>query len=305
MGLQNVWGPLLAWYLFLAGAGAGAYLVGVAAGRLGEKYRALVKPGIFLGAPLVALGSLLLVVDLGNPLRAPLAFLRPQSSMISLGIIVISVFIVLGALHIAALLFKQVKLSEGALRWLGTINAFFALGTAIYTGLLLGVVKAVPFWNTPMLPLLFLVSAVSTGTGAVLLAVGLWRWVTPKAVEAEQAEVTESVHGLSRIDVGFVVTELLVLFFLILIMVGSRSTAAESARYVVTGGYAAAFWLGVVVIGLVVPAVLEAWTLTRGKGLSVARLLDMGVVVGLCLLVGGIVLRYTILAAGASVAGTI
>ena len=72
-----------------------------------------------------------------------------------------------------------------------------------------------------------------------------------------------------------------------------------------TGGYAVAFWLGVVVIGLLVPVTIEAWTLTRGQGMSVARLLDVGVIVGLCLLIGGIVLRYAILAAGANVSITL
>ena len=197
------------------------------------------------------------------------------------------------------------KLSEKALRWLGGINAAFAVGTAIYTGLLLGVVKAVPFWNTPMLPLLFLVSALSTGMGAVLLVVGLRRWVMPKQAEAEKEQVAESVHALSRVDMPLIVTELLVLFFLIFLMVASRSTAAESARYLVSGGYAVAFWLGVVVVGLLVPVTLEAWTLTRGQGLSVARLTDLSVVVGLCLLIGGIILRYAILAAGANVSTTL
>jgi len=309
MGLQNVWGPLIAWYLFLAGLGAGAYLVGVVADYLGERYRPLVKPGIYLGAPLVAIGSVLLLFDLGAPLRFWMGFLRPQSSMISVGIIIISVFIVLGAIHIAALLaprfFPRWQLSERAQRWLGGINGLFALGTAIYTGLLLGVVKAVPFWNTPMLPLLFLVSALSTGMGAVVLVVGLRRWVTPKAVEAEKEQVTESVHALSRVDVPFIVTELLVLFFLLFLMAASRTIAAESARYLVAGGYAVAFWLGVVVVGLLVPVTLEAWSVTRGKGLSLARLLDLGVITGLCLLVGGLILRYAVLAAGANVSGTL
>jgi len=305
MGLQNVWGPLIAWYLFLAGVGAGAYVVGFGASLLGERYRPLVKPGIYLGAPLVAIGSLLLLLDLGAPIRFWMGFLRPQSSMISVGIWIISIFIVLGAIHIAALLFPQVKLSEKAQRWLGWITSLFALATAIYTGLLLGVVKAVPFWNTPMLPLLFLVSALSTGMGAVVLVVGLRRWVTPKAVEAEKEQVTESVHALSRVDLPFIVTELLVLFFLVFLMAASRTIAAESARYLVTGGYAVAFWLGVVVIGLLVPVTLEAWSLTRGKGLSLARLLDLGVVTGLCLLVGGVILRYAVLAAGASVSGSL
>jgi polysulfide reductase chain C len=305
MGLQEVWGPLIAWYLFLAGAGAGAYLVGVVADYLGERYRPLVKPGIYLGAPLVAIGSVLLLFDLGAPLRAPLAFLRPHSSVMSVGIIIISVFIILGAIHIVAPLFPRLKTSQRALRWLGGINGLFALGTAIYTGLLLGVVKAVPFWNTPMLPLLFLVSALSTGMGAVVLVVGLRRWVVPAAVEGEGEQVTESVHALSRADIPLIVTELLALFFLLFTMAASGTVAAESARYVVAGAYAVAFWLGVVVVGLLVPVTLEAWSLTRKPGLSLARLSDLGVVSGFCLLVGGLILRYAVVAAGASVAMTL
>jgi formate-dependent nitrite reductase membrane component NrfD len=88
-------------------------------------------------------------------------------------------------------------------------------------------------------------------------------------------------------------------------MAASRTTAAESVRYLVAGGYAVAFWLGVVVVGLLVPVTLEAWSLTGGKGLSLARLADLGVITGLCLLAGGLILRYAVLAAGANVALTL
>ena len=298
MGLGTVWGPLIAWYLFLAGVGAGAYLVGVGASALGTKYQPLVKPGVLLAAPLVAIGSGLLLLDLGNPLRFFLGFLRPQSSMISVGIFIITVFILLGAIHMAVLLFKQVKLSESVLKWLFGIAAMFALATAIYTGLLIGVVKAVPFWNTPMLPLLFLVSALSTGAGAILLALALWRLIRP--VSKEQAEqLVESEHLLSRVDIPLIAVELLVLFFLLFLMGGGPSIAAESARYLVTGGFAVAFWVGLVVVGLLVPLVLEAWSLRSGRALNV------GALAGVCLLIGGIILRYAILSAGASVATAI
>lgn len=297
MGLGTVWGPLIAWYLFLAGMGAGAYFVGIAASYLGARYQPLVKPGIFLGAPLVAIGSLLLLLDLGDPLQAYLAILRPQSSMISVGILIITVFIILGAIHIATYLFKQVKLSAKALAWLGGVNAVFALGTAIYTGILLGVVKAVPFWNTPILPLLFLVSALSTGMGAILVILGAQRFIAPPSKE-EAEQVIASGHLLSRADIPLVVVELLVLFFLLFVMSGSTSVAAQSARYLVAGGFAAAFWVGLVVVGLVVPIVLEVWAL-RGKGTSIAAL------AGLCLMIGGIILRYAVLSAGASVSITL
>ncbi len=61
------------------------------------------------------------------------------------------------------------------------------------------------------------------------------------------------------------------------------------------GGFAVAFWLGIVVLGLVVPLVLEAWSLKQ-QGLGLAA------VAGVCLLIGGILLRYAVLSAGANVA---
>src|SRR5512142_1464352 len=256
MGLGTVWGPLIAWYLFLAGMGAGAYMVAWAASGLGAQYRPLVKPGVLLAAPLVAIGSLLLLLDLGNPLRAYLGFLRPQSSMISVGIFIITVFILLSGIHLLALVFKPVKLSGGVLGWLSGLAAVFALATAVYTGLLLGIVKAVPFWNTPMLPMLFLVSALSTGAGAILLVLGVQRLVRP-ASKAEAEELIASGHLLSRIDIPLVAVELLVLFFLLFIMNGSNSVAAQSAQYLLVGGFATAFWVGLVVVGLLLPIALE------------------------------------------------
>src|SRR5512142_2276775 len=205
MGRGTVWGPLIAWNLLLAGMGAGAYLVAVGASFMGAKYQPLVKPGVFLAAPLVAIGSGLLLLDLGNPLRFFMGFLRPQSSMISVGIFIITVFILLGLLHIAALLWpRQIKLRANVLGWLSGVNAVFALATAVYTGLLLGVIKAVPFWNTPVLPMLFLVSALSTGAGAILLVLGLLRVIRPVGKQ-EGEQVQASAHLLSRVDIPLIV----------------------------------------------------------------------------------------------------
>jgi formate-dependent nitrite reductase membrane component NrfD len=156
-----------------------------------------------------------------------------------------------------------------------------------------------------MMPLLFLVSALSTGMGAVLLVIGLQRWVAPKTVEAEGEQVVESVHALTRLDIPLIVTELLVLFFLLFVMAAGGNTANQSVRFLVAGGYATAFWLGVVVIGLLLPVTIEAWALTRGKGISLSRLADLGVLTGLCLLVGGLILRFAVLAAGLNLSSSL
>lgn len=296
MGLGTVWGPLLAWDLFLAGMGAGAYLVSWVASQVNAKYQALVKPGIWLGAPLTALGSLLLLLDLGNPLGFYLAFLRLGHSMMSAGILIISLFIILAAIRLASLLVPQVKLGDGVIGWLSGIAALFALGTAVYTGLLLGVVRAVPFWNTPMLPFLFLVSALLTGSGALLVALWLQKLIRPVST-AEAEQISASEHLLGWVGLVLIGVELLVLFFFLFIMGGAQSVAAQSAQYLLGGAFAVAFWIGLVIVGLIVPGLLEAWSLRSQKGVGLWPL------AGLCLLVGGILLRYAILSAGQNVSG--
>ena len=299
MGLQEVWGPLLAWDLFLGGAGAGAYLVGMVALWLGGRYLRLAKPGIFAGPPLVALGALLLLIELGQPFRFYLGFLRPGSSMMSVGIILISLFIVLGFLHIAFILFPKLGVKEGTQKTLGTVTAVLGLGVILYTGLLLGLVKAVPFWNTPLLPMLFLVSALLSGLAVVMLLVGLQRWVAPARVQAE--EVGETLRSLVPAVVILLVVEVLMLFSLLFLMGSSQVVAVESAQYLVAGGYAAAFWVGVVVVGLLAPLALVIWVgARRGEG-DAGRAVDLGTLAAFCLLVGGLVLRYAVVAAGANV----
>ena len=298
MGLQSYWGPLVAWYLFLAGTGAGSYIIAVIADNLGDRYQPVAKIGVYLGAPLVIIGSLLLLLDLGYPTRFFLGFSNLQSSMMSIGMIVITVFIFAGMVHLVALFFFG--RTRGAPRWLGRINIIFAFGTAIYTGLLLGTLRAIPFWNTPILPMIFLFSSLSTGIGAIALSMGLWRWINPAAVNNRGKKVIASSELLSRFEIPVLLAEALAIFFLMFTTASSTGVMAISANYLLRGDYALAFWLGLGFIGLLVPLVLELWSFSRRKKPSLTRLTDLGVASGLCLLFGGVVLRYAILSAGAS-----
>ena len=63
---QTRWEWIIALYLFLAGVGGGAYLLGVAADFAGgEQWGFLSKAGIFLGFPCVAVGAAFLLLHLG------------------------------------------------------------------------------------------------------------------------------------------------------------------------------------------------------------------------------------------------
>jgi hypothetical protein len=58
-------------------------------------------------------------------------------------------------------------------------------------------------------------------------------------------------------------------------------------------------------VGLLLLVDLELLTINWGCETHVAQVRSQSVVVGLCLLVGGVILRYAILAAGASLAGNL
>jgi len=170
---QTKWLWIIAAYLFLAGVGGGAYLLGVAADLIGgEQWTFLSKAGIILGFPCVAIGAALLIFDLGTPKNFWRAAMKPGTSWMARGVIILSIFMILGVIHIAFWIWpfpNVLEGAEGARQILSIVGAVFALAVMIYTGLLLEASRPIAFWGAAILPELFLVSALSTGLMGVVL----------------------------------------------------------------------------------------------------------------------------------------
>ena len=130
---QSKWRWLIAAYLFLAGLGAGAYAAGVALDLLGGKANSSVaKIGVSLGLPCVLVGCLFLILDLGSPTKFWRAFMRPGTSWIARGTIIITIFMILDAIHIAFWVwpFPDVLADAVTARHaLGVVGTVFAFGT--------------------------------------------------------------------------------------------------------------------------------------------------------------------------------
>lgn len=283
---QGHWGWKIALYLFLAGTGAGAYVAGVAADYLGGGYITLSKLGLVLSAPLVFVGTIFLVLDLGQKRNALFAFRRVGSSWISRGTWIISIFMVLSALQIATRVwpFEWLAAERNFNLSLEIFTSAFAVATMLYTGLLLGASKPIAFWSTPILPLLFLMSASSTGLMVVLLGGAAGGVDAAYLLPFRQA------------DEILILAELLVIA---LFLQGTHRVQESrySASMFINGILARRFWSGVVGCGLVIPVVAEMLlvSLPTGNGALVA------LVGGVCMLLGlagGLLLRELILSAG-------
>lgn len=285
-----VWGPLIAWYLFLAGASAGAFLT---AAFVEAKYPDSVKmrvAGRIIAPAFIAIGLVMLMVDaeagLMNPLRFFYLIANPASVM-TLGVYFICIYMPVAlASAVLEIMKKRVP------KWLTWIGIVFAFAVAAYTGFLLGVVKAYPLWNNAVLPLLFVVSALSAGLAATSL-VGL-------VVDRERFE---QMWLVKKSHVILSVVELIVLFSMLVIVSSGSFEGAASVHALVAGQYAPAFWAGIVLLGLVVPFIIEGYPVFITKRVETSTTSMVVSVIGEAgVLVGGFLLRLLVIMAALPVA---
>jgi polysulfide reductase chain C len=277
--VQREWRWLIAVYLFLAGVGGGAYLAGVIADFSGGAEWMLVsKIGVFLGVPCVLIGTFFLLADLGKPSHTWRVWMKPGTSWIARGSIIIVIFMVLAAIHTAFWIWPfagPLEVNEFARHIIGVLGAVFAFLTVIYTGLLLGYSQPIALWRTALLPVLFFVSAVSTGLMAIMV------------VAESMGGMAAQLGVLENIDAVLLIFEI---FVLIVYLYNAYRTleSRPSAQRILKGPVAGYFWIGVMLCGLVIPLILEL--LGQGGGV-----MTLGALLGLF---GGLCLRFTILAGG-------
>ncbi len=180
-----MFGELVVGYLFLGGTGAGGCLVCAVLGLLsdrdalapvlaarfrttaGRRWSRLFAPALALSVGCLAVGMVCLGADLGRPDRLLLLMAAPSPTYISFGAWALVVCLGLGGL-LAAVWHGLLAVSPARLMLLEALTALAALATAAYTGLLLASMPAVPLWCTPLLPVLFTISAASCGAALVM-----------------------------------------------------------------------------------------------------------------------------------------
>jgi polysulfide reductase chain C len=303
-----VWGTLVAVYLFMAGVAAGAYLLGTMIETFWTKQglNNIRKFGILLSVPLVGLSSVFLILDaeagLHNPLRLFYVVANFPHSMMSVGTLIITGFQLITVLAAWKVLHKEQQ-SVG----MRMIGALLAIGLTVYTGLLLGVSTAIPFWNNSILPVLFTVSALSTGFAAAVLL----------GIYTERGEAA-NLLPVKKVHVSLLLAEMLLIFALLFTSAQANVASAQSVAKLLSGSLAPLFWGGLMAIGLIVPVIIEIYEIKHARqnshdlgdtiydaGNEVAATmtashtgLGLLVVAEGAVLTGGFILRYLVLAAG-------
>jgi len=285
------WGWYIALYFFFGGLAGGSYFLAALIDLFGTREdRPLAHIGYYIAFPCVALSGLLLTVDLGKPLRFWHMLIESNTyrpmfkywSPMSIGSWVLLAF---GGFTLASFLgvlaeddripwpvFRELRAPAApglVVELLGGISGFYV---ASYTGVLLAVTNR-PIWSdTPLLGMLFVVSAASTSAALMTLLGRRFAVTLPGLAE------------LHRMETWVVALELLV-FIAVAVSLGRVLSAWLNGWGVLL--------LIVVALGMVAPLFL-AWRRSPIRDVSMSTS-------AIIVLIAGLLLRVVIVFSSESV----
>lgn len=293
----EIWHWPISVYLFLGGLAAGILFFGALLYILGleNKYPTAVKTASIIPPIALSLGLLALVYDLTHPLYTWQLYttFRIESPM-SWGAWVLLITTPLSFIWTFSS-YREVypKLEEKLqiFKRFAFLNSFekftiknkkniayalipLALILGVYTGILLSAFNARPLWNNAILGPLFLVSGLSTGAAAIIL------------ISKTKAEK----HLFGKIDLGLIIIELALITHMIMGYYAGSQVQLEAMQLLVNGDFTLMFFGFVVLLGLIIPGILEFIELLGFKAPVV--------VPALLVILGGLIFRFVMVEAG-------
>lgn len=294
-------------YFFFAGAGAGvlfltsvidifekghslsSWVDSVCAANARDPVRRVKAFSLVAGEGLVAFGVMCLVLDLGRIDRLSFLFLSPSISFISLGTFSLVVLLVSGALLCFEAFFEGLPWIRRVLVPLEAVAACSGIFVMTYTGaLLFSVGTAIELWNSWWIPVLFLFSSISCGCGVVFVVA---------VFIGEPSLLRPVVRKMLRVDVAAIVCEMLFAVLFMTDFLGAKDGSWRQLRIFALedGGVFAAWWIGFILCGIVVPFICEVIA-SKSSSLRFEGSI-VCVFVGIMILLGGWCLRWSMVEA--------
>ena len=271
----------LVFFTLFTGLGVGLFCAVVATEWWG-KAETVRFPAAVTALVALAIGGVASLLHLGHPDRIFGALGHPTS-----GIFIEMLFIGLAGIGIIVYLVMLKRGSSDVSRKaVATVTAVPAVVLSFTVGNTY-VMASRPAWDTLILPLVYVATAAVMGCAALTLF----------AAVKEDAETTGRVARALLISLG--VQLVLVIAYVASLTWAPYPDVSRSAGRVLSGSLAPLFWAGLVLLGLVVPAVL-AYLLRAKKEGGLSPL--VGASIGLAsVLAGGIAFRALMFALGSGV----
>jgi protein NrfD len=287
----NIWHWQIPIYLFLGGLAAGIlFLAGVYTIIGKEKQmQATVKWAPFIVPFALIIGLFMLFLDLKHKLYFWQLYttIRLESPM-GWGAWVLMIMTPISIIWSASYVREVFPKWDWKFKFLNTFEAWviknrwyiawpmaiYAVILGIYTGILLSAFNARPLWNTTILGPLFLVSGMSTGAACIIL----------------MSKNHEERKLIGRLDLLFIAVELFFIVHMIMGFLAGSEVQINAANLFLGGQFTVPFFVFVIALGLLLPALLEILELI---GYKVPIMIPAVLV-----LLGGLIFRFIMVEAG-------
>ena len=280
--------PLILFTFFNCLAGGIFLMQGVL--TLAGKGKAMQLPSCIAAIVALAVGGLSVFFHLENPLRMLNGF-----GHITSGITIELIFVIVFAIAVV-LYFLFMRRSEDGVapKWCAVLAIVVSLALPFVTGESY-LMAAIPVWDTMLLPLYYVVATVMLGGLSALIIAGATKCddavklsATVGFIGAILVACVSVIYAVAITGMAEHYTEIEYYFDPTLPDVPMRQ-ASDITDAILFGEFAVSFWLGNIVVGCAVPAVLAALVMAGKIGADKA--LAMGVIALVCAIVGTIVWR--------------
>jgi anaerobic dimethyl sulfoxide reductase subunit C (anchor subunit) len=272
----------LVFFTLLTGLGAGTFAV-VAAGEWRGKSERTRMPGAITALVALFAGGVASTFHLGH-------LERIFNALGHFGSGIMLEMLLVGLTGLAALVYI-VMLRTGYSAQIRKIVAAIGLVFAVITSFAVGysyVLPARPAWNTLLLPLVYLASAVVLGCFTMYVWTVLRKEDAPTLMTMNRATL-----------IALAVQAFLILAYVVYLAAAPFQNPTRSVTRILIGDLAPVFWIGLVLIGILVPFFLTIQFLTTKKpSFSPMQAAVAGLI---CVIVGGLAFRAPMYLLGSSI----
>lgn len=281
---QEAFGLFIAIYFYLTGLSAGSFILSTLSYGFGmEQYKPLGKVGIVLATLLLIIAPLFLLFHIGAPYRAWHLFVYLNwSSPITWGSFLLVLYPINCIIYAYFMFRENLKLT----RLFGFIGIPLAISVHGYTGFILAFGKARALWNTALMPILFLASAIVSGIALMILV----SMIAGRFFSKEKTVNKELIFSLSKLLAWVIVFDLFLVGCDLLVLSISHSDAQASFHLLLGGSFSFLFLVVENVLGKIFPFILLI--VPRFRNLVTVTIASILVVIGIFFM------RYVVVLAG-------
>jgi tetrathionate reductase subunit C len=281
---QEAFGMNIAIYFYLTGLSAGSFILSTLAYGFGmDQYKPLGRVGVVLATVLLIIAPFFLLIHIGIPYRAWHLFVYLNfESPITWGSFLLILYPINCIIYGYFMFKENLKLT----RIFGLIGIPLAISVHGYTGFILAFGKARALWNTAIMPILFLVSAIVSGIALMILVCA----IKDRYFSREKKINIGLLENLGKLLAWMIVFDLFLVGSDLLVLLISHQDAQDVAHLILAGTFSPLFLIVENLMGKIVPFIL----LVVPKFRNIATL----IIASLLVVIGIFFMRYIVVVGG-------